>query len=1291
MFGGWNVTEGVWVEQDAELQELSDEPSEPLDWKGNERFEVLRCIGRGGMGAVYEARDRDHGRRVALKTLLHFDAASLLLFKQEFRTLTDVSHPNLVRLHELFASEGERVYFSMELVRGTDFVTHVQRGVPMPRLDESTGGLGGAGHSHARQMQAVALESGHSPVAPSGGGSHSTADFDRLLPALRQLVDGVQALHAAGKLHRDIKPSNVLVGIDGRVVLLDFGVATDLPRIGQDVSLEDTQTVGTARYMAPEQAFGDAPTPAADWYSVGVMLFEALVGAPPFTGSMHDVLQQKNSVDAPAPSDLVDGIPAELDALCRELLSRSPDERPSGRAILRRLGASRPSTRAASSGPPAAEVALIGREAPMRTLADAFDAARGGRCVTVRVGGQAGMGKSALVQDFLDGLVARNEALVLRGRAYERESLPYKAVDSIIDALSRHLAHLDDSEETLPLPADIGALAHLFPVLRRVSQIGQMAEEPLADPGRLRRRAFGALRELLGTLARRRPLILYIDDVHWGDTDSVALLLHLVQPPNAPPILVLLSHREEDAATGAFLTELRARWPPSAEMRDVAVGPLDTADARRLALALLGPGTSHEYLADAVARESAGSPFLVEELARGAAGRFAASHEARVTIEQVVEDRLAELPTDARRAMEIVAVAGRPLPLSTLGDAAGVESPDELVALLAARRFVRPGLRDGREVAEVIHERIRETIVAQLPPPIVREHHGRLARVLLATQGADPESIAIHLLGAGETERGGRFAQKAAEQAAKVLAFDQAARLFRLAIETQAKDSPRVGQLHARLAEVLGWDGRNEEAGRAYVAAAERTAGPDRVALERAASAQLIAAGRIAEGGLMLRRVLASVGVDLPRSPLAAVASLLASKARLRLFGLGFVEREPDQVPAAQRARLDALHVAALGLASVDIILAGCMQARQLVEALSAGDRARIVRAAILYYGSHLATRGGPVSAHERDVHDLMVRLIEKGGSALELAFSRGTYGVGLFLRGRWREAVEVTDAAYVNLPSQQAGMQAQAALYAVYAQAFLGDLDELRRRQARLLADADQRGDLFMSVLLKVSHPVVLVLADDDPDGARVQVREAKARWSQGEFLIQDWQVMRSEVEIELYAGNGAAAWERIERDERALEKSHLLRVQFMRILTRFARGRAAVLSIRATPQRRAARLAEARKLARQLRQERMAWTEPLAAIVTASVKNIEGDRAGTATALREAASFAGAADMALYAAGARHQLGLLLGKGEGADLVREAEERMRDQGIRDPARFASMLVPGVWRDDADRGSRQR
>ena len=284
--------------------------------------------------------------------------------------------------------------------------------------------------------------------------------------------------------------------------------------------------------MAPEQAFEEAPTVAADWYSVGVMLYEALVGVPPFVGSAFDVIQRKNDGDPrpPAESRRRRASRSSTCSVARSSIVR-PNGDPGGRRSSSDSGPAEPQSGSAPTRPRA--ISLVGREPQVAELEAAQARANRGHGVTVRVSGRAGMGKSALAQAFLDR-AEQGGAVVLRGRAYERESLPYKAVDGVIDALSRHLVHLADHGDTLAFPSDIGALVRLFPVLRRVPVLDRLPEEPLGDPARTRRRAFGALREVLGKLARRRSLILYVDDAQWGDTDSATLLLESRAPAERP-------------------------------------------------------------------------------------------------------------------------------------------------------------------------------------------------------------------------------------------------------------------------------------------------------------------------------------------------------------------------------------------------------------------------------------------------------------------------------------------------------------------------------------------------------------------------------------------------------------------------------------------------------------------------------------------------------------------------------------------------------------------------------------
>jgi hypothetical protein len=1219
------------------------------------------------MGVVHEAFDRERGHLVALKSLANFSPSALYAFKREFRALADVGHANLVHLYDLSAT-GNEPFFTMELVNGVDVVQYVTHAARAPR--------------DAARTPRNAVGPGLPPCA---------ADIPRLRATLAQLVQGVHALHTAGKLHRDIKPSNVLVTDEGRVVLLDFGLAADIAAAVDRAPEEEI--VGTAHYMAPEQAAGDPPAPASDWYSVGVVLYEILVGELPFIGSPLEVLTQKNTLEASPPSAHVAGVPPELDALCVELLQSDADLRPDGADIVRRLAGGPSEAPVVSSLPSAGPsiFPLVGREAHLAALAAALDFAVAGEAVTMRVQGASGMGKSALAQRFLDAVVEEGKAVALRGRAYEREAVPYKAFDAVIDALSRYLLQLTQGPQAVrvAMPPDVWALARLFPVLRRVPAVGDVPDPGITDLQQVRRRAFSALRALLTELAALRPLVLYVDDVQWGDADSAALLLDLVRQPGAPPILVMLACRDEDADDSPFLHDLNARWPEGAELRDLWVGPLTSDESMRLARSLAGAGEASLESLATIAAEAAGSAFLIEELARGMSSRRLRAGAGGVTLDRMIADRLGRIAEAPRRLLELVAVAGRPIPIATVGDAAEIhEGLSPIVAMLRGRRFVRTGLRDGRETVESSHDRIRETIVARLDVKTARAHHASLARVLEATPGADTEALVEHLIGAGQPERAVRYAELAAEQATAKLAFDQAARFYERAIAMATSDADRR-RIRVRLAESLETAGRGAEAADAYLLAAKDAPAIRRAELQRAAAEQLLMSGHMERGARVLQGVLALWGMGVPRSPLAAVLGLVMHRLRLRVMGLRFDERTPDAVSREVRARIDAVYAVAIGLSIVDVVVSACMQARHLAMALREGDTFQVMRAASLE-ASHLSSRGGAETRRERDLFGIVQRLAEQGEDReARQAFFQAKSGIRSFLRGRWREAREVLDAAYARYPNNRGGSHSNAYLFSLYALVFLGDFVELRQRQAHLLNDAEQRGDIYTTINLRVGYPNLAWLAVDDVGAARrnaTLARDALATWrsaraSNANFLVQHWQVMLAEAQIELYAGDGPRAYERVARDAKALKKSFLLQVQFVRAGTDYLRARCAVASVDAAPTMRAALLDEAAALGRRLEREAMTWTAPLASLVAASVANARGEHAAAAAHLRCAVDQAIAADMALFAVAADFALGRLMGGDEGRRLEAEARAWMAAQSIQDPERMVSLLAPGPWR----------
>jgi serine/threonine protein kinase/tetratricopeptide (TPR) repeat protein len=1228
-------------------------------------YEILGELGRGGMGVVYKAFDRTRGEIVALKTMRWPDSAAVLRFKQESRVLADVSHPNLVTLHELVSDRGGW-FLAMELIEGTDFTSYVRSG--FDRLNTRPADRG-------------------RPMAPDV--------LARLRGALRQLVEGVAALHDAGVLHRDLKPSNVLATRPGRVVILDFGLAAGFGPSGWHQS-SVPQVLGTAAYMAPEQAAGLPVSPASDWYSVGSMLFEVLASRPPFLGPPLQVLMDKQWHEPPNVIELVPDLPDGLGSLCTELLRRDPRARPSGGEILRRVAglAGEPVLAVQTQPSPQRLVPLVGRATHLEFLRKAFVDVRRGRTVGVFVQGHSGTGKTALVRHFLDDLAAGSEAVILAGRCYEQESVPYKALDSIIDALGLYLKRLDPRETPAILPRDYQSLVRVFPVLRAAEAVAAprlSADAP--DRQELRLRAFSALRELLARLGDRWPLVVSIDDMQWGDTDSAALLSQLLRPPDPPRLLLLGCYRTEDASKSPFVRNLldaRTGAGPGIDRRELVVGMLRPEESESLALTLLGPNdpAAHTHAAE-IARESGGSPFFIAELVRHVQTEsglvVGAPEPGELDLDEVIWTRVRRLPEDVRRLLEVVVVAGQPLGQSEACRAAEVGAGGRsALALLRSGRLVRGiGSAEQNEV-EPYHDRVREAVVARIPPETLRVHHRRLALALELSGRADPEVVAVHYHRAGEPDRAGDYYERAAAVASEALAFDKAATLYRLALELRPSDRSDQRRLRTATGDALASAGHSAEAAAEYLAAAGVEAPDGSFELQRRAASQFFISGHIDEGLEQLGVVVGAIGLRLPRTIKEATLFVVFKRLQIRLRGLRFRQREAGEIKPRDLRRIDVCYSAAASLGTMDPVRGAYFQACGLLFALRAGEPSRLFRALVLEAG-HVGALGSTQSRHFSRLINAAEAL--EGQSRDPSAAGRLLLAQGLvaYFLGRWKDASRWLDQGREIIQERFVGFTWElnsSNVYALWALQFQGRLIEMGRRWPGLVQEARERGDLHMVTLLTSCLLSTLKLADDDPDGAEAGLSEAKRSQYRGGFLVQHNECFGAEIQVLLYRGDGVGAWEKMIKEYApALSRSLLKRFQKVRVFFHERRARCALsaAAVSATAGGRAVLLRSAEADARHLVRERTPWSDALARSVLAGVAAVRGDRAQALDRLATAVDALKGVDMHLYAASARLRMGQALGGNEGRAIVEQVEAWMRGQGVKQPAHMAEIFVPAV------------
>ncbi len=1213
------------------------------------RFRVYRQVGTGTFGDVYKVFDENTHLDVALKVLRDSNSESIRRFKGEFRRLSNVIHPNIVKLYDFIEQESQWM-FTMQFVDGVDFLAYVRN-----------------------QTEGVTIQNQERPPYSE----------HRLRDALLQLATGLSALHDRKLVHRDLKPSNVLITQSGELVLVDFGLVR---QTGEEIQRSRT-LAGTVAYMAPEQSEEHLPRDSNDWYAVGVMLYEALTGHIPFHGSAWiEVLKKKRTDDPVRPSRLAPEVPKDLDELCVGLLRRDPNQRFGFNEVVNCIGHKNPplTARAALKTSPA----FVGRQAELEALNSAYLLTEQGTPATVHIFGASGIGKTVLIREFLERVRFDDpKPLVFAGRCYERESVTYKGLDDLVDQVSVYLRNLPIEKLEQILPRNFSLLSRMFPVLRDLRPVDGRVSQDISFSPESRSRAFAALTEMLGRLAERNRVILAIDDLQWGDLDASAFLRDLMRSAEAPSLLLLLAYRSEDAEHCPWLQLLRDEANDSLHGKTMMLqlGRLSAGDALELARSLAPTEASvEEQLLRKAVGQTGDDPFLVHQVAwwLTSCHRDAASLEGDFRIDDVLETRIMALDPEERRILELIAIAGQPTACSVFESCTDPPSLSMARDLMVGARLLRSRTAQGVEEIDVYHDRIRNAVVNNLKADTRRTRHEELARALEAS-GSDWERLSFHYEHAEQHEKAGAYALRAADHAAEALAFNKAARLYESAFKLGRWNDSELCLIGRKMGDALYSAGRGADAADAYLKAASRATAREKMSLTSAAAGQLVRSGQFERATALLDELLRRERFVSLRNESAVIAWVALSRLWLKIRGLKFRERSASEISDSELLRLDVCWAAVLVFTLTDPLRGADFSTRYALLALNSGEPRRIsIALAAEAAQLSIASRG----RNMKRVQDLLQQasnLAERVQDTHASAFARVMSSFIAYIEGDWQRASEEGDAAVKMLNCKPAGAAWElttAINFSLIGRTATGRWKENRQRLPELLREAESRKDLYALLALRMTgNAYVADLVDDRPDDALRQLRNDVSSWPYAGYDLQKCNALMAETDIALYCGNPSMAWEKIQREWPLIIRSRLLWFPPTLAISVFARARAALAMARhcaakERESRRFLRLAE--RDARLLGRKAPEWGRGFAGLVRCCVASFDRDAAKLDQSLADAERLLRASGMIPFLAAVCYRRAQL----EKTPLPDEIRQWFEREEIRKPERIAAVLTPGLW-----------
>jgi serine/threonine protein kinase/tetratricopeptide (TPR) repeat protein len=822
-------------------KELGAPPGEPPPPRSQPRptsfgpYDTLDVLGQGGMGIVYRARHRGTGEVVALKTVSAARHQRLLGIRAEILALSNLAHPQIVRIRDHGVTESVP-WYAMELLTGETMAARFDRIWP-GRADE------------ARTMSTSPppslpqpRETGHpAPAAPPApaGARHQGVGTGRLpvtLPAIlamfRALCEPLGYLHGRGIVHRDLKPSNVFITEDGLPVLMDFGLISRAEgSLGREVLEPGGQLAGTLPYLSPEQIRREALDARADLYALGCMLYEAITGTKPVTRSAPrgDARGLRDLVEPIVPpSELVDAIDPRLDGLVMSLLA--PERRARvGRAdeVARVLAEIE---RSAGGGPAGAspEISdvppylyrpeIVGREGALEELSSLVTRLAAGRGRYAFLSGESGIGKTFLASELarraailglrmVVGECAPPDKLTGAPGLGERRGVPLQPLRPLLTLIGDQCLEGGVARTDRILGEHGKVLAAHLPALAALPGQDRYPDPPPLPAEDNHRRLLASLVAVIAAYVDAGPpLLMVIDDLQWADELSLAALA-AIEPGwlETRGLMILGTFRSDEV--GKELRALTERPGVTA----VAIGRLGAPAVGQILADMLAVPTVPESVVRFLTAQAEGVPFFVAEYVRMALaqgllqrsagrwqfkeGQLSEAELRRLPLPKGIHDlmslRLASLAPDLRATLDLAAIVGREADIEFLAaasEAAGrplpIERTVELVRELVRLQFL-DAPSNGRY--RFVHDKQREAAYAGIAAGERAALHRSVAGLLESMPrepgDAPPDAELAHHFTQGQAwEKAVDYLERAGDQAFAGFSHHEAIGFFSTAL-----------------------------------------------------------------------------------------------------------------------------------------------------------------------------------------------------------------------------------------------------------------------------------------------------------------------------------------------------------------------------------------------------------------------------------------------------------------------------------------------------------------------------